>query len=282
MPPAKGNPEVSVEPVVALPTAPLPLWSCSWLRVGAGLPEPEKGPEGEDGEPEGEESPPAERPVGRAVCLRYVVATITTETRAMVDPRVFFEKLADFDEVKILEKMTVCNWYAGLEEPYSPLLRDQLANQPDSLQVELVAIAFSHKLRTLHLSLLKELQGLREDLDDAQPIDDPKAFGLDLSPGAVEHIKIFVVLQDFPTAVEHVSALHFAGVPLHAVIAVNSLAPMAAPPPKEPVEAQAGGKGKPGKKDEKKPEKAVKDKKKGATGGGSGGGSGGNEEEPGG
>ena len=110
MPPAKGNPEVSVEPVIALPTTALPLWSCAWLRVGAGLPEPENGPEGEDGEAEAEEAAPAERPVGRAVCMRYVVATVTTETRAMVDPRVFCEKLAEFDEVKILEKMAVCNW----------------------------------------------------------------------------------------------------------------------------------------------------------------------------
>uniref|UniRef100_A0A7S4LCZ3 Uncharacterized protein n=1 Tax=Eutreptiella gymnastica TaxID=73025 RepID=A0A7S4LCZ3_9EUGL len=229
-------------------------------------------------EPEGPTTPRPPLPPIYDPATRQLVCAIETDTRDNIDPKLFYDKIAEFEGVKVLDKADVCGWYTGLNEPHSAALRDQMDSRSEhAWDGELVAAAFAHRLAAVHQEIVQEK---KEDLEDAMIVweeaGDPNA-----PLPTVPEEQLYVFFKGFPMTIEHVRSLQAVGVPLHVVACVNSPVPLVVPTEEreDPGKAGKGKGGKDAKKDKGKKDDKKPDPKKGKDKGGKKG-KGDDDDEP--
>ena len=61
-------------------------------------------------EPEGPTTPRPPLPPIYDPATRQLVCAIETDTRDNIDPKLFYDKIAEFEGVKVLDKADVCGW----------------------------------------------------------------------------------------------------------------------------------------------------------------------------
>eukprot|EP01012_Entosiphon_sulcatum_P060092 TRINITY_DN8486_c0_g1_i1.p1 TRINITY_DN8486_c0_g1~~TRINITY_DN8486_c0_g1_i1.p1 ORF type:complete len:2162 (-),score=449.79 TRINITY_DN8486_c0_g1_i1:17-6502(-) len=177
--------------------------------------------------------------------LRFFAATLDTATREHVDTKVFYDKLAEYEGVQILEKAAICEWFSQIPIAEALPLKEYLTEHQsaDFAPADLVALAYRHKIATLKPSDEEDEEPLELEEGEEPPPPPPL-------PTVEEMEKQFLLFRGFPTAIEHVNALMKFGVQLNCVIQINSKVALAAAVEEKVDDPKAKGKGK-GKDDKK-------------------------------